>query len=858
VPSLPDPASDPPHPSRAPRRAVVVAGVFVAIALALRALLPVALEAALPWAAHRWGGVRLEVENIDLGLLRGWVRVAGLRVALPAAADPQPRIDPDTALLRFDELDLSLRWSGLLSRRLQLERVAIDGLRGRLQQRPDGSFELPRPGEAQPPPESPSPQEPGWEIALDRLELRDLGFALTSVAAGKEVLGFSFDELVLDGLATSDAGTALGRLALQRPQLRVSQDWLFAPAPVAAPAAQAPPRAPPGEAPPAADAGAPGFAIDHIAIESAGFGVETERGAIEAALRLEASDVSLAPGAVFPLQIELTFETGRLGVDGRLGIAPVFFEGGVEWSDLRVPPLVAALRPQLLPWIRSCAASGRVELALHSAEAPGVLPGITLTGAFQTEDLALADPQGDDLSIAWQRSETALREIWLPLGGTAAPRIDIERIALTEPRVAVARPSTSLERLQAAASGAPEGGAEPEGGEPEPGQGAETRAETGPGVAVRIGELVVERGAAQLGDRSVTPAHETRLADLAVDVRGLAWPERDLEELRLDARVQDTASVSLRGALAAGDGRVELDLSDLELVPYDGFARRAGWHIGAGRASLETELRLRGERVDADNALVLHDLDVGSDDPNAFTRQVGLPLDVALALLRDPKGNIALAIPVTRRAGQIGVGLAAILRNALLTAIKGALSSPFKLLGAAIPTGAVQAASFELVPFAPGSSEVDAEVRARVEPIARLLTARPKLALVLAGRTAPEDAGPLAEQRLRERAAAGEGLPHVGAGGFFARRRVVSALRERAAGETGELAPEDQTLLERTVAAQPVSDAQRRDLANARAEALRDALVDAGAPAEALRLGDPSEAAQAGVALALGTRSARE
>jgi len=237
---------------------------------------------------------------------------------------------------------------------------------------------------------------------------------------------------------------------------------------------------------------------------------------------------------------------------------------------------------------------------------------------------------------------------------------------------------------------------------------------------------------------------------------------------------------------------------------------------------------------------VLHALDVSSHDPGAFQKSFGIPIDLALALLRDPRGDISLDIPVAIDASGATTGVGTVVRGALRQALVGALSSPLKLAGALLPGGGAEA-SFAPLEAEPGKAELAPSAQARLEPLAALLTSRPALGLRLAGRTGPADRAPVAEAILVERALADEDWPKVEDAGIFARRRVRAALAERGRGGSAELDAEDQALLARYVAALQVPAERMRELARRRAEAARTALAAAlGGDASRLVVGDPA------------------
>ena len=109
---------------------------------------------------------------------------------------------------------------------------------------------------------------------------------------------------------------------------------------------------------------------------------------------------------------------------------------------------------------------------------------------------------------------------------------------------------------------------------------------------------------------------------------------------------------------------------------------------------------------------------------------------------------------------------------------------------------------------------------------------------------------------LSQKSVSGGQFPEVEGGSFFARRRVVGAVRARAAGDEGVLDAEDAALLERYVTAQEVPAERFHALAEARAKATDSALADLGAPTGATGLKAVEVAEMPDVAIAFHPRSA--
>src|SRR5690606_30332919 len=118
-------------------------------------------------------------------------------------------------------------------------------------------------------------------------------------------------------------------------------------------------------------------------------------------------------------------------------------------------------------------------------------------------------------------------------------------------------------------------------------------------------------------------------------------------DVRFHALLPTSAQLDVQGELAAGNvGDFTLKLRQLDLPVFNPYADLAGVTVDSGTASADVQLKMRGAKMEIDNRLVLNELGVSMRKPETFEREFGVPIDLALALLRDPKGNIELRVPV--------------------------------------------------------------------------------------------------------------------------------------------------------------------------------------------------------------------
>jgi hypothetical protein len=355
------------------------------------------------------------------------------------------------------------------------------------------------------------------------------------------------------------------------------------------------------------------------------------------------------------------------------------------------------------------------------------------------------------------------------------------------------------------------------------------------------------------------------VSSLSLRVRDLRYPEGTFDAADVRLRAPGGAPLTVSGARAERSGHVEAKIERLPLPQFNPYVKSAaGYSIARGAATLGTDVRWNAGSYRGDGRLTLGDLRVaGAAGDSLFLQRFGIPLTLALALLRDPSGAISLGIPVRGDRAGTRVDVASIAGEAIARAIVNAIASPLKLIGAVKISGdRVDAIAPDPIGCIPGLPEVADDAWWRVEQLANFLPAVPALAITLRGMAGAADARALAEAAvladLAGQSRALGALRNVASGGV--RGAIRETLEARVRGTAAPpLEPDAQEQLDRWVAEKPIGDEALRDLAAKRAERLHALLTrDYGVAAERVLLGDPAldrEGGKPQVLVALGAGS---
>ena len=566
-------------------------------------------------------------------------------------------------------------------------------------------------------------------------------------------------------------------------------------------------------------------------------------------VELEARGLSGDGDEPAPVRLALRLGDGSLTAEGGLRVGRPGFAGSLTLDKLPLPELAAlpgALPPNV---VQKGVVSAELGVAAgSSAPVPGdvrVQGKITVTDPW----VAAADPE--EFAAGWSALDVGIDELDVPgvLGGdtTTAPQIGVRlaAVSLVEPYVQLTRTPEGL--ILPPLSTAPASEANPAAAAPEPAPpGAPAVQPVGPSGDLAVESLRLTKGRIFVTDRTVKPFFSGGLSPLDIDVTQLRWPALAMEHVRVEATSATRGTLLVTGGFSPAGGQIEVNGKDIALQPFNPYATAySPYSISSGGLVVTTRARFRKGRYDSTTALKLLKFDLGGKEGDTlFAQQFGIPLSVALALLKDLQGNIGLDVALAGDAQGTRFGLASVVGQALRKALIGALASPLKLVGAAFGGGAGESLAPAPIPFRRGRAELAAGAEGAVAALARLLASRPGLAVTLDAAPSVEDVRWLREQALREELAAPQGvlgsvrnLPQRGA-----RDRIRTALEARAHDAKGELATEDAATLERWLNERPAPTPERlRTLTAERMTRLQAVLREQhGIPSERVVRRDPS------------------
>ncbi len=276
---------------------------------------------------------------------------------------------------------------------------------------------------------------------------------------------------------------------------------------------------------------------------------------------------------------------------------------------------------------------------------------------------------------------------------------------------------------------------------------------------VTIGRIRLDKGRLHFADFSLPTEFDTVIHELNGSITGVSSSPGTRTKVSLEGRVDQYGTNRIEGEINFFAPKKFTDISfifeNLEmtnLAPYS--AKFAGRKIDSGKLSLDLEYFIEDSRLQSHNAFVIEALVLGDkvESPDA----VSLPLDLAIALLKDSRGIIDISLPITGSLEDPEFSYSQVLWQAVTNLLGKIITSPFRALASLF--GAEEEMLNEIL-FEPGSGVIPPAEEEKLDTLLKALQQRPLLKLIITGRyDADADGQALKKRKFRRNFAQASGI----------------------------------------------------------------------------------------------------
>lgn len=254
---------------------------------------------------------------------------------------------------------------------------------------------------------------------------------------------------------------------------------------------------------------------------------------------------------------------------------------------------------------------------------------------------------------------------------------------------------------------------------------------------IDIGKITLQGGKVNFTDRHLPRPFSVEMLQLGGRIEGLSATPGTRAEVDLRGRLRNESPLSITGTLNPLADPLFLDLklnfNDMELSPLSPYSGTyVGYLIERGKLNVALTYLVENGRLQASNKIFLDQLTFGAAVES--DRATSLPVRLAVALLKDRKGEIHLDLPVSGNLDDPQFSVWGILWQIIKNLLVKAATSPLALLGALADGGEdIGAISFPI-----GSAELTEAEQAKLARIADALRERNDLKIEVRGYIDPD------------------------------------------------------------------------------------------------------------------------
>ncbi|KFX30507.1 DUF748 domain-containing protein [Ralstonia solanacearum] len=436
-----------------------------------------------------------------------------------------------------------------------------------------------------------------------------------------------------------------------------------------------------------------------------------------------------------PVDVQIGAGLGSKGkLDVRGNVVPQPLKADLRMNAQNLP--LAGLDPYLDKSLNAAITSALLTMDGHLALSQGKALTVSYQGNATLGNVRLQDRVTSDDFLRW-RSLT-LNRIQANYDGTT-PRVRVGALALStfyariiinpngrlnlqDIRVQPTEEHRSLTQAQAATGPASAPVAAPKAG----------------GADLRIDAITLQDGNIRFTDNFVKPNYTANLTAIGGAVGTISTSAgQQPADVTLRGSVDGTAPVDIHGKVNPLAPTAFVDLSakanDIELTnltPYS--AKYAGYPITKGKLTVDLHYLLDQGKLSADNHIFIDQLTFG--DRVESKDATNLPVRLAVALLKNSRGEIDVRVPVSGSLDDPQFSLGGVIVRAFVNLIVRAVTAPFSLLANAFGGGSEELGYIE---FDPGTAAISQASMAKIDKLATALKDRPALKLDIIGRVDP-------------------------------------------------------------------------------------------------------------------------
>ncbi len=554
-----------------------------------------------------------------------------------------------------------------------------------------------------------------------------LGWDSLEVAGGR--LDLEKHDLGIDKIALKGGGTQILRDA----DGTISLAEIFAPK--AGTNATSEPASAKGKPPPAPP-------LWHVALKAfalQGFKLAYSDTTFSSVIAYDADSIDLNLGNINypgknPINVDAKIrikQGGTLAIKGKAFASGNSADAKVQADKLNLAPLQPLVAKFAKLKLDSADFSSNLQVGFRQNDTD---PAIKATGTLGVGHLLLKEAIGGQRLLSWK--SLAVNGIDF---GLKPDRLNIKEVRILEPGIKIAIAKDKSNNFASAFRAQPV--SKPETVKAEEATALKIKSKpqkTTPAPSkpfpVKVERVRLDNGIIDFSDISLVIPFSTRVHDFEGTATDITTTPNSRSTLKFTGRVEEFGEAKVDGTLIPSAFKAFSDVKVIfrnvemsSLSPYS--ATFAGRKITSGKLNLDLLYKIENGQIKSENKIMLDQFTLGEkvESPGATS----LPLDLAIALLKDGDGKINATVPIEGDVDNPTFAYGPLLWDAFVTLIKTAVTAPFRAIGSLL--GIEASEDLGSVLFPPGIDALPPPEREKIQEVAKALAQRPTVKLTLKG-----------------------------------------------------------------------------------------------------------------------------
>jgi hypothetical protein len=435
-------------------------------------------------------------------------------------------------------------------------------------------------------------------------------------------------------------------------------------------------------------------------------------------IAVDGKNISNRPGTNITAAVSLRWDTnGTVRAGIKAALSPASAEVTLAFEQLNLRPLAPYLEPHLDIFVLGSKLGLAGTMQLRSTK--DALPEVRFDGDARLDGFSLAEGSATENLLQWDS---------LRLSGIEAnlnpPVVSVKQASLED---VFARLIIETNRTFNLLSALRRGGTNVAAALQSTNAAAPARPK------VSLASVVISNANVHFIDRSLRPNVNITLEQLGGTLSGLSSDDPQRADLHLQGTVDKTARADITGKINPWNSKQPMDLKislqGMDLLPEDPYSGKyLGYRLEKGALSAQLTYQITEQKLKSENHLTLDHLTLGRKVESADA--TSLPVRLAIALLKDRDGRIALEVPISGSLDDPQFNLGKVAYLAIQSVLTRVVTSPFSALGALFG-GKGEELSFQ--EFQPGSTNLLPAAIVKLDALANGLYERPELQLEIEG-----------------------------------------------------------------------------------------------------------------------------